>query len=429
MIIKIYSFFRCSTFLNNGHSNFNILFIGETSMSRFSDFFKRFQPSLDEIESPGHPVPKRESSRPMRQPSNQRELSHSFSFNTDDDNSNETENSLNYLSTSKKQQEFEQLLSEAIVNLEKCRQIAWAGIPPQFRARLWRLFLDYEPISLEQAPSALEHKRKDYFDCMNRMFSEEQTNLRTSSQQQANRQISIDLPRTSKTILHDQRVNSLFHHVLFVWAVRHPASSYVQGMNDILQPFFFVFINQFYLNLTPNEIAQKSNIDDITDEQLKEVEADCFWCFSKLLDGIQDVYTKDQPGLYKMSDNLSYVLSQADPVLSNWILDQNISYTNFTIRWMGCLLVREFNMLQLYRIWDLFVAEPNRIATTQVYICAAMLSSVSKELMNCEQSDFIMKIQSLTPSFWTTEKVEYILSLSFVFENNFPLTPNQGRKP
>jgi hypothetical protein len=30
-----------------------------------------------------------------------------------------------------------------------------------------------------------------------------------------------------------------------------------------------------------------------------DVEADCYWCLSKLLDGIQDHYTDAQPGIQR----------------------------------------------------------------------------------------------------------------------------------
>ena len=30
--------------------------------------------------------------------------------------------------------------------------------------------------------------------------------------------------------------------ILYVWAIRHPASGYVQGINDLATPFFQVFL-------------------------------------------------------------------------------------------------------------------------------------------------------------------------------------------
>jgi len=31
--------------------------------------------------------------------------------------------------------------------------------------------------------------------------------------------------------------------ILYIWAIRHPASGYVQGINDLATPFFTVFLS------------------------------------------------------------------------------------------------------------------------------------------------------------------------------------------
>ena len=43
--------------------------------------------------------------------------------------------------------------------------------------------------------------------------------------------------------------------------------------------------------------TQKVDIAALTKEQRDMVEADSYWCMSKLLDGIQDNYTFAQPGI------------------------------------------------------------------------------------------------------------------------------------
>ena len=37
----------------------------------------------------------------------------------------------------------------------------------------------------------------------------------------------------------------LFERVLYIWAIRHPASGYVQGINDLITPFFVVFLTEY----------------------------------------------------------------------------------------------------------------------------------------------------------------------------------------
>ena len=48
------------------------------------------------------------------------------------------------------------------------------------------------------------------------------------------RQIHIDIPRMSPVVgLFQQRcVQEIFERILYIWAIRHPASGYVQGKYD-----------------------------------------------------------------------------------------------------------------------------------------------------------------------------------------------------
>lgn len=39
-------------------------------------------------------------------------------------------------------------------------------------------------------------------------------------------------------------VQEMFERILFIWSIRHPASGYVQGINDLVTPFFIVFLQE-----------------------------------------------------------------------------------------------------------------------------------------------------------------------------------------
>lgn len=75
---------------------------------------------------------------------------------------------------------------------------------------------------------------------------------------------------------------------------RHPASGYVQGINDLVTPFLAVFLSAHLSG--PLEDWQ---VDGLSEEEMLCVEADSYFCLSKLLDGIQDHYTYAQPGIQR----------------------------------------------------------------------------------------------------------------------------------
>lgn len=39
--------------------------------------------------------------------------------------------------------------------------------------------------------------------------------------------------------------NQSLERILYVWAIRHPASGYVQGINDLVTPFYQVFLSSY----------------------------------------------------------------------------------------------------------------------------------------------------------------------------------------
>ena len=59
------------------------------------------------------------------------------------------------------------------------------------------------------------------------------------------RQVLVDVPRTNPDVplLHTEFVQRSLERVLYVWALRHPASGYVQGVNDLATPFYAVFLS------------------------------------------------------------------------------------------------------------------------------------------------------------------------------------------
>ena len=335
--------------------------------------------------------------------------------------------SLSSTSTQKREQQIVEILEQPVIDLERIRQIAWAGLPDIHRAEIWRLFLDYEPVNKNLRQATLEHKRNDYFDCLERVYSESQRHLWTNAQKQTVQQILRDLPRTKIPILRNQKVQKLFERVLFVWSVRHPASGYVQGMNDLLRPFFFAFLVPHFEIKDPEQISQFENIDNLSEQVMKEIEADCFWCFSKLLDGLQDLYTKDQPGLYKMLENLQTVVARVNPKLSQHIIDEDIQYQEFAFRWINCLLVREFSVSIIFRIWDNYLSHHNKIATTHVYVCAALMDSMAPKLLSLSHAEFVMLMQAIEPDGWTKEQIEEILAQAYVYEKMFSSSPSHLR--
>lgn len=114
-----------------------------------------------------------------------------------------------------------------------------------------------------------------------------------------------------------QKVQYALERLLYIWSIRHPATGYVQGMNDILTPFYLVFLNFAINNDThssdyQNLHLQTSQIDLLTEEIMLAIEADSYFCFSKIIDGVQSNFTFAQPGIQKMMYSLEELIFRID---------------------------------------------------------------------------------------------------------------------
>lgn len=147
--------------------------------------------------------------------------------------------------------------------------------------------------------------------------------------------------------------------ILFVWSMRHPASGYVQGINDLAAPLIIVFLTEYIPELNHNNIyeIQEKDLEELDMEQLVCCEADVFWCLSKLVDDVQDNYTDLQPGVHKIICKMKKLVEQSDPQGFDHLHQLDINFMDFAYRWVSCYLIREFSIYQIVRLWDTYFSE------------------------------------------------------------------------
>ncbi|XP_068572992.1 TBC1 domain family member 22A isoform X1 [Cebidichthys violaceus] len=295
---------------------------------------------------------------------------------------------------------FKQLLAGPNTDLEELRKLSWSGIPRQVRPITWKLLSGYLPANAERRESVLQRKRQEYFGFIQQYYD----SRNDENHQDTYRQIHIDIPRMSPeslvlqpkvTEIHidiprtnpliplfqQASVQEIFERILFIWAIRHPASGYVQGINDLVTPFFVVYVFEYI-----EEEVENFDVSSLQEEALRNIEADSFWCMSKLLDGIQDNYTFAQPGIQRKVKALEELVSRIDESVHRHMQQYEVEYLQFAFRWMNNLLMRELPLRCTIRLWDTYQAEPEGFSHFHLYVCAAFLVRWRKEIL--EERDF-----------------------------------------
>lgn len=93
--------------------------------------------------------------------------------------------------------------------------------------------------------------------------------------------------------------------LLFIWSMRNPATAYVQGINDLAAPLLVVFLQGA---MKTTELTEEGILIKLSEGGFLEVEADVFWCLTKLVSDIQDNYTEMQPGVHKMLNKMKAIV-------------------------------------------------------------------------------------------------------------------------
>lgn len=320
-----------------------------------------------------------------------------------------------------KLEKFGKLLAGPTTDLAALQKCSWSGIPPQVRPTTWQLLSGYLPVNIDRRQTVLDRKRQEYFNFLEQYYDTRHEDIH----QDTFRQIHIDIPRTNPLIpLFQQRlVQESFERILYIWAIRHPASGYVQGINDLVTPFFFVFLSAF-----TDGALETYNVSNLSKEALDTIEADSFWCLGKLLDGIQDNYTFAQPGIQHKIHALKDLIQRIDGPLHNHLIKYNVEYLQFSFRWMNNLLMRELPLRCTIRLWDTYLSETEGFAKFHLYVCAAFLMKYSKQIQ--EEGDFqslLILLQNLPTGNWGDKDVELLVAEAFKLKCLYDEAPKHLR--
>ena len=186
------------------------------------------------------------------------------------------------------EKQLEEVIRQDNVDLTKLRALSWNGVPARYRPVVWQLMLGYLPSSRARREAAITKKRKEYQGSVELYFDKvgitagttipghgndkhgnhmkidslaategdlgSGSSKRTHEEIALHRQILVDLPRTTPELpfFHHKPIQCMMERILYIWSLRHPASGYVQGMNDLLTPLLLTATQPYIATGTPS---------------------------------------------------------------------------------------------------------------------------------------------------------------------------------
>lgn len=154
-------------------------------------------------------------------------------------------------------------------------------------------------------------------------------------------------------------------------------------------------------------------MEDLPGEVLVQVEADVFWCLSKLVDDVQDNYTEMQPGVHKIINKMKKLVEQADAGILAHLDALDINFMDFAYRWVSCYLTREFDLFQIIRLWDTYLSEEDGFSQFHCYVVSALFLHFSKDLKNMSFQDALLFLQNLPTNAWQDDELNILMAKSY----------------
>ena len=153
--------------------------------------------------------------------------------------------------------------------------------------------------------------------------------------------------------------------ILCVYARLNKGVEYVQGMNELLAPIYYVFA-----------------IDD--SDNAIYAEADAFFCFMNLMSYLADRFIPEadhtQFGILACVNEYDNLLQRVDNELWEHFRGQDLDSRFYAFRWLMLLMAMEFELPEVLRLWDSFLSDENRFEFV-TYFAVAMVEHKRDELL------------------------------------------------
>ncbi|KRG05801.1 TBC1 domain family member 13 isoform X2 [Drosophila mojavensis] len=170
--------------------------------------------------------------------------------------------------------------------------------------------------------------------------------------------------------------------ILFIYAKLNPGQGYVQGMNEIVGPIYYVMASD-------PDLSNRAH-----------AEADCFFCFTALMSEIRDFFIKTlddaEGGIKCMMSRLSNMLKAKDLSIYNHLKSQELHPQYYSFRWINLLLSQEFPLPDVLRIWDSIFSDENRFDFL-IKICCSMILIQREAILENDFASNVKLLQNYPP--------------------------------
>lgn len=279
-------------------------------------------------------------------------------------------------------------VDSAPLNVYEIKNYCYYGFSDSaLRPKYWKVFLDYYSRNKFKTELFLKSRRESY------AFYAGKTHEDFEGRDGCYRVIANDMDRTFVKPVDgedvrmcrflDQKAENtqethrrVVERILRCYAVTNSSIRYVQGMNLVLVPIYYV-------------MCKSEDADD-----RRHSEEDAFFCFNSLMAEIGENFTEDldssSTGITRKMLRVMQIVEEADPALHAAMLAKGLTEGGFHMKWIMLMFVSSFKLDDVLWLWDRLLSDGYRFEML-LYCCASVVVIMRSVIME-EDFDTCMEL-------------------------------------
>ncbi|CAJ1407932.1 unnamed protein product [Effrenium voratum] len=284
------------------------------------------------------------------------------------------------------------------------RLLTFRGLPDDanLRAQVWKVLLGYLPMKRHDEWNAIQGEKRALYAsyrsellAVNSAYEVSVSNRPQSpgseiEDEELLQEIKNDVERTRRDFEYFRRpsTKAALVAMLFVYAKLNPGVRYVQGMNEIAAVLLYVMS----VDLECAEALHEGFGCD--DRRLSSTASGS--ALLEIKDGFMQALDHSGEGVYGMVDEITRLLRSYDPVLARHLQKAELSLFVFVLRWCTVLFAQDATLPDVLRLWDSFIADPERYGFV-VHTCVAVILGKRDMLLSTDKQFSLAEIIQAGP--------------------------------
>ncbi|KAI8388780.1 rab-GTPase-TBC domain-containing protein [Radiomyces spectabilis] len=194
--------------------------------------------------------------------------------------------------------------------------------------------------------------------------------------------------------------------ILFIYAKLNPGVGYVQGMNELLAPIYYVFAKDPHM------------------ETQAHAEADAFFVFTTLMSDVRDHFVRSldhdaSTGINASMLRMSQRLAWYDRSLWRELQRKDIKEQFYAFRWITVLCSQEWDLPDVIRLWDSLLADRGMQENSEdmrfeflLDFSVAMVTCVRQALLNGDFAENVRLLQN-----YPIDDIQVVLNTAYAIRD------------